>query len=388
MAAISSSLHDYLEMTVNPRHVLFLIPTLACGGAQRVILTLLQHLDRSKFKLTLAVVDTQNAFFREAVPKDVEFIDMGCSRVRYALPRIVSLLWRRRPDVVFSTLGHLNLALAMLRPVLPRKSRYIARETTVVSKVIYQSYRWPWLWQMLYKKFYPAFDAIVCQSRGMMTDLVEKFNLSDKYMTLIYNPVDVNQIRSLASIPCKDAESFLENKKNETRTIQLIAAGRLVEEKGFDLLIEAMALLSDLPLSLNILGEGPLLGQLQQLANSREVGNRVRFIPFQSNPYPWFSRVDAFVLSSRYEGLPNVVLEALACGTPVISTPAPGGIREILENIPECVLAETISAKALAEAIKNWVSGPHKRISDKAIDPYRIQPIIEKYEKLLSQFSA
>src|SRR5689334_13406340 len=115
------------------RRLLFLIPSLRGGGAERVIVTLLRHLDRAKVCLALAVVDTRDAVYRGDVPEDVEFIDLRCTRVRYALPKILYLIWRRRPDVVFSTLGHLNLALAMLRPLLPGGVRYIGREACIVS---------------------------------------------------------------------------------------------------------------------------------------------------------------------------------------------------------------------------------------------------------------
>ena len=132
-------------MSAAKRRVLFLIPTLTGGGAERVVVTLLQHLDRDRFDLALAVVDTRHAAFRDQVPSDVEFIDLGCRRVRHALPKLIRLLWRRRPDVVLSTLGHLNLALAIVRPMLPAGVRYLARETTVVSMGILE-YSRPQLW--------------------------------------------------------------------------------------------------------------------------------------------------------------------------------------------------------------------------------------------------
>ena len=133
--------------------LLFLIPTLTGGGAERVVVTLLQHLDRTRFELALAVVDTRDAAFRDQVPADVEFIDLGCRRVRQALPKLVRLLWWRRPDVVMSTLGHLNLALAIVRPLLPGGTRYVARETTIVSQGLTE-YSRPRLWAWAYRRFY------------------------------------------------------------------------------------------------------------------------------------------------------------------------------------------------------------------------------------------
>ena len=114
------------------RRVLFLIPTLAGGGAERVAVTLLNHLDRSKFDLSLAVLDTRGAVFLDQLPPDVTFLDLRASRVRYALPKIVRVIRQAQPHVVFSTLGHLNLALSIVRPFLPRQTAYVARETAIV----------------------------------------------------------------------------------------------------------------------------------------------------------------------------------------------------------------------------------------------------------------
>ena len=361
------------------KHVLFLIPSLRGGGAERVITTLLQHLDRSSFKLTLALVNSRESVFLNEVPADVEFIDLLCRRVRYALPKIAALIWKRRPDVVFSTMGHLNLALAMLRPLLPRFPRYIVRETVVVSQVLVLHAN-PRLWRWMYRCFYGNHDAVVCQSQDMLDDLVVSFAFPQERTVLIHNPVDVEHIRRLAveSLPEKE---FAFDKDSDN--VHLIAAGRLVKSKGFDLLIEALARLHDTHIRLTILGVGPLRTYLERLAQALGVADLVRFEGFQTNPYAWFAQADAFVLSSRYEGFPNVVLEALACGTPVIAMPAPGGTREILDSIPQCVVAEEISSHALADAIDVWLKGSRTPVPEEAIAPYRLSTIVPHYEQLL-----
>ncbi len=362
------------------KHVLFLIPSLRGGGAERVITTLLRHLDRSSFKLTLALVDARDAVFLNEVPADVEFIDLRCRRVRDALPKIVAMIWKRRPDVVFSTLGHLNLALALLRPLLPRHPRYIARETNIVSQILV-AHGNPWLWRWMYRHFYGNHDAVVCQSQDMLDDLVENYAFPEERATLIYNPVDFERIRQSVEETCPD---YFSTFKRHSDIVQLVAAGRLVDQKGFDLLIDAITLLHDDRIRLTILGVGPLCTSLERLAQARRVADQVQFAGYQTNPYAWFARADAFVLSSRYEGFPNVVLEALACGTPVIATPAPGGTREILDSIPQCIVAEEISSNSLADAINEWLKSSRDRVPEYAVVPYRLSTIMPRYTRLFT----
>lgn len=361
------------------RRVLFIIPTLTGGGAERVVVTLLQHLDRSRFDLTLAVVDTRDAAFRSEVPADVSFVDLGCTRVLHALPKVVGLLWRTRPDVVLSTLGHLNLALALLRPLLPGATRYLARETTVVSYGLAE-YGRPRLWAWAYRRFYRRFDRVICQSVAMRDDLVAHFGVPAQRTTVINNPLDLERIAAMAALPLPDGSPPMKPGQPEPAPIHLVTAARLVEQKGVALAVEALALADNDRLRLTVLGDGPERPKLEALARERGVADRVHFAGFQANPFAFFARADAFVLSSQYEGFPNAVLEALACGTPVVALPAPGGLREIIEPIAGCVLAEGMSAHALARALDRWcrVGVPHD-----ATARFALTTIVERYAEEL-----
>ena len=344
-----------------------------------MVVTLLCHMNRSLFRLGLAVVDMREAVYRDDVPDDVEFIDLGCTRVRYALPKIMRLIWQRRPDVVLSTLGHLNLALAMLRPLLPNGVRYIGREACIVSETL-SRYAHPRLWGWAYRHFYPRFDVVVCQSVYMRDDLIGHFAFPPRKVVVIHNPVDIERIRRLAAevISTDDEAPALHTDAG----LHVVGAGRLSDEKGFDLLIEALALCDDRGPRLTLLGEGPLRAALEELARQRGVADRVRFAGFQKNPYPFFVRADAFVLSSRCEGFPNVVLEALACGTSVIAMPCPGGVAEITETAGGVLLASAVDAESLSVAIKRFFAGEtrSRRIT---LAPFHVDKIVEQYQSLL-----
>lgn len=355
--------------------VLFLVPTLNGGGAERVMLTLLRHLDRSRFKLALGVLDAQEIAYPTDVPPDVAIIFLRSGRVRQSLTSIVRLIWQLRPDVVFSVIGHLNLAIAMLKPLLPRRTRLVARETNVLSEIL-STGKHGRLWRLAYRWLYPRFDVIVCQSPDMRRDLLSELQVSAGALVVIRNPVDHDHIRRLSHEEMPVGSSW------EGDGIHLIAAGRFVAEKGLDILLGAVAMLSDLPIRVTVLGDGPLREDLDLMAAKLGVTGRVRFIGFQPNPYPFIARASALVLSSRVDAFPNVVLEALACGTPVIATPAVGGVRELLERRPGCAVAARITAEALADTIRHFAFVESRAMIEAELDEFSPHAVCCQYAEV------
>jgi glycosyltransferase involved in cell wall biosynthesis len=355
--------------------VLFLVPSLQGGGAERVMVTLCRHLDRTRFRPVLAVIDMTDAVYASDVPADVELVDLKSRRVRNALPRIVTLIWRRRPHVVFSTLGQLNLGVALLRQVLPRGTRYVAREASIMSLLpsLYSLPRW-WFWA--YRRLYRRFDVVVCQSRAMQADLVDNFGLASQKTVVINNPLDVERIRALSN-------EAIDSQADEAQGgMRLVAAGSLIPVKGFNVLIEAMALLKHTNFHLTILGDGPQRHELESKVRAHGLQPKIRFAGFCKNPYPFFRRADAFVLTSRFEGFPNVVLEALACGTPVVALPGGGGILEIVGNVAGCAVADDNTAPALSRAIQQIKAGT--RVQPDAVRRYSVPETLHEFETVFS----
>jgi len=175
----------------------------------------------------------------------------------------------------------------------------------------------------LIRRLYPRADLVLPNSFGNREDLISRFGIPAEKCRVLYNPFDLETIREESEKPLKDLKktSFI-----------FLTVGRLDAGKNHRLLIEALAKMEPKEARLIIIGEGPLEGELRRLARELGVEERVALVGRQSNPFAWMHRADCFVFGSNHEGFPNVLAEALACGTPVISTDCLSGPREILEG--------------------------------------------------------
>jgi glycosyltransferase involved in cell wall biosynthesis len=295
---------------------------------------------------------------------------------------LVHLLWRIRPDIVFSTAG-MNLALIVLaRLLLTSRIRLLVRESSVVSVRLNETQN-PRIFRYLFKCLYKQVDKVICNSDSMVQEIAQQFNLPEKKMTRIYNPIDIQLVRDLGSgggNPYFGAGPHL------------VAAGRLSHEKGFDLLIAAMPRIAELlpHARLTILGDGPLKSALAGQARGLGLTESVSFVGFQQNPWPYFCHADLLVVPSRRESFGNVLVEALALGTPAIAFDCPGAIGEIYGEHPAVRLVAAENAAGLIDAIIESCSARNgKRIvpitSPDWLAKFSPQQIMREYNAVLSQ---
>lgn len=365
-------------MTSIPKRILFLVPAFAggVGGAERVIATLLRHVDHSRFECHLGLVQAGNAFL-DGIPKEVAIHRLQVSRMRYCLPGIVRLVRQIRPQTILSTVSYLNVMTILARPFLPRSTRVILREATTPSAFIAKDTEHPALWKFLYRHVYRRADKIVCLSDAMKRDLIEHFSIPPDLLVRIYNPLDIEMIQRSAS---EAQNPFGHNGPN------LVGIGRLRKEKGFDLLISAMALVAQkLPdARLTILGEGPDEAKLKALGENLGLAKKINFAGFVHNPWPYIKHADLFVLPSRAEGLPNSLLEALALGTPVVASDCVDSMHELQAMDPRIVLFPSENPAAMADAIvavlsKQKDAGSPSLPRYEEFDPHRV---VEDYSRL------
>ncbi|MGC2697736.1 MAG: glycosyltransferase [Candidatus Angelobacter sp.] len=361
------------------RRVLFLFPFPSLGGgggAQRVFSNLLRHLDHDRFELHLALLRAKRGEDDE-IPAGVVVHDLNYTRVRYAVPALIRLIREVKPDAVLSTIGHMNLALLLSRPWLPRATGVLIGESTTLSVYLRQAKRYPRIWMALYRWLYKHADKVICLSDAMKREMAELFAVPPEKLVRIYNPLDVEMIRRCAQL---DGNPFPGSGPH------LVAAGRFVREKGNDLLLDAMPrVLALFPhATLTLLGEGPLEKELKQQVQKLELHNAVRFGGLQPNPWRYFRHANLVIVPSRVDGLPYVPLEALAVGTPVVATDCPGGIREVSECGERISLVPPEAPNALAEGIISALKqGKVDREQPAQLDNFNLQQVVNEYSKLL-----
>jgi glycosyltransferase involved in cell wall biosynthesis len=350
------------------------IPSLEGGGSERVIITLIKHLDKKKFNITLLLGSKTGKYVKE-IPDFIDVIDLKKQRVRQAIFSIIKIIRKDKPDVVLSTLGHLNLMIALFRYFLPKETKFIARESNTIS-IRNKDESYPKLFDFLFKTIYKRFDFVICQANSMRKDLLINFGFPEEKMTVINNPVDFKKVKN--SINEKNNYVFPKNKYN------ILIIGRFTNQKRIDHAIKIMKYLSS-DYYLSIFGDGELRSSLKELVSSLELEEKISIEKFCKNPYTLYNKADLLISTSKYEGFPNVVLEANACGLPVLSYNYIGGIDEIIIEGYNGCLIENGDIKAFSKQIEKvrTYSFNKDNIINLTKERFNVSKIVRMYEKTI-----
>lgn len=358
---------------MRPR-VLFILPSFAGGGAERVMITLLANLDPARFDARLLVLQAAGPLAAR-VPDRLPVTDLGTGRLRSALPRLRSALKRLAPSVVVSTMGYLNLGVLAVAATLPRPPAIMVREANTVQSTLAAGPS-PWLTRAAYRWLYQRARLVLCNATPVREELLA-LGLDPNKVRLLPNPTDEAGLRAAlksdpANIPPSGGRRFL-------------AVGRLTHQKGFDRLIDAAALAGP-AVAIDVVGEGPLRADLERRAAEREVEGRVRFVGFDPDPWRRLPGATGLVMTSLWEGFPNVALEALACGARVYGLddlPAMRALEDAAgsDSVRLCPdLAQLAQTLAVAPAIP-WDPLPPSRLPAR----FRLDAVAQSFEALVRE---
>ena len=363
--------------TPRSRKVACFIPDLLDGGAQRAAVKLAGGLVARGLAVDMVLVNREGPHLR-ALDARVRVVDLSAGRVARAVLPLARYFRRERPHAAVSFLSHANLAALAARALARSGARLALVEQNTVSAVRSELRRDGWL-PSLVRRAYPRADAVVAVSEGVARDLVSALGIPAAKVSVIPNPVVDDALREAAAAP--PGHPWFADPAARV----FLAAGRLTPQKDFATLLRAFRLLRETTEArLVILGEGEerarLEAQVEELGLTRDVA-----LPgFVENPYACMSRAAAFVLSSRWEGLPTVLIEALACGCPVVATDCPSGPREILGGGEHGALVPVGDPAALCDAMGRALAGrPDAGALEGRAAVYSVERAVGQYLELL-----
>ena len=360
-----------------PRLALF-IPELTGGGAERVTVNLAKAFADRGLDVDILLVTAVGPYL-DQVPSSVRVVELGSGSTSRSVPALMSYLRDRRPEAIISAAHHANIAILIAKRLANVRTRVLVTIHNTYSmtrrdasglraRLMHPMIRWT----------YPWADAVVAVSDGVADDFASSVGMERTSIDTVYNPVVTPDM--FAASRGDAVHPWVRDGGDPV----LIGIGRLVPQKDFATLIRAVNLVrASRPVRLVILGDGPERSGLESLVEELDLVDVVDLPGFVDNPYATLARADAFVLSSRWEGLPTVLIEALALGVPLVSTRCESGPVEILENGRYGRLVPVGDAERLAETVIRTLVDPLNVDPVAACDRFTVQRAVEGYLSLV-----
>lgn len=351
------------------------------GGVERMMAHLARGLLRQGERVDVVLVKAKGPHL-ETLPLEARLVRLGDHHGSSLMP-LLRYLHTSRPKVLLAA-KHRGMVLAALSRLLGARTPLVGRlGTAPLASMAARNPLWRFSQRMTMRWAYDSLDAMVAVSHGVADELRAAMGSGKLPIMVLPNPVVTDAFLEAARIPCP--HPWL-----EAAEPCLVAIGRLTPQKDIATLLEAMAQLRcHRPVRLLVLGDGPLRAGLEQHSLALGLGDVVAFLGFSPNPAAFLARASLFVLSSRWEGSPNALTEALALGCPVVATDCPHGPRELLRDGALGRLVPVGAASAMAEAILATLdAAPHPSALQQAAAPYHIDQASAAYHRLLVDVAA
>jgi glycosyltransferase involved in cell wall biosynthesis len=359
--------------------VALFLPRLEGGGAERAMINLAGGLAAAGSAVQIVLAKATGPFLAE-VPEGVAIVDLDSSSTIAAIPALIRYLRRVRPAVVMSTLAHANASAVIACKLGCRGTRTYVREASTYPMDLPPGLRGRVLSAIL-PFLYRKADGVVAVSAGVADHVIATFGIDPRQVHVIYNPVIGPSLFEMA----KKGANHPWLSPGEPPVI--LAVGSLKRAKDFPTLLRAFASVRQIVRTrLIVLGEGEDRNDLEILAQTLGVKDDVSLPGFVSNPFPYMSAAAVFVLSSKTEGLPNVLIQALALGRPAVATDCPSGPREICAGNPRARLVPVGNPAAMAGAILESLSlAPLEDAASEDLRRFHIAEVTLQFVKLFNK---
>jgi len=361
------------------RKISVVLHDLRGGGAERMMLRIAKGMGDRGRNVDLVLVKAQGEFLRD-IPDSVRVVDLDSPSVASAIPLMVRYLRKEAPSSILTALTHMNVAVAAARWLARSKARLVLSERNQISLKAADVRAWRLRLVYAGVRFaYPLADAVTAVSKGVANDVLQFARVKPQNVQVIYNPAFGDDLIGRSQEPLNHPWF------GEGQPPVVLAVGRLHHQKGFDILLDAFsAVLAERSCRLIVLGEGEQRETLERQAQQLGIAAYVQFPGFVKNPYAYMSRAALFVLSSRWEGLPGALIEAMACGCAVVATDCPSGPAEIIENSTQGAIVPVEDSDALAAAMLEALNTPRGRGVDRA-RCFNTASAVDAYLEMLEQ---
>lgn len=358
--------------------IALLVPLLAGGGAERVMMNLARAMPAEGVDVDLVVLRAEGEFLDEASSLDgVRVMVLGCARSSTSVLALIRYLRRESPAAIISTLYTYTLSAIVAARLSGFRGAVVARMHNTISPDTDggRSF-WDRLILLGLRTFIPLADAVVAVSSGVAEDLPKSIGLDGRKVHVIYNPVVAPTLEKAAA--ADPEHPWL---RDASGIPVIVGVGRLIQQKDFETLIRAFQIARRTRLCrLLILGEGPERARLEALVADLELKEDVDLPGFSENPFAIVARCSLFVLSSKWEGLPNALIEAFALGAPLVATDCPSGPREILEDGRYGLITPVGDVEAMADAMLRQLEGNFPMVDRAAaVEQYTFAAAAEAY---------
>ncbi|SHJ11853.1 glycosyltransferase [Algibacter luteus] len=353
------------------KKILFVLPTLTAGGAERVISFISQNINKKKYDAKLLVTGHKKDAAYEIENIEVKFLEKR--RVLNAVPNIFWYLIKQRPNVVLSSIGHLNIVMGLMSPLI-FKTKFIIREASVISlmgKIHNESTTNKTfnIYSFLSRRSFRMVDKIICQSKDMADDFTNIYNVKKQNVVIINNPIT-------------NFHPLKETNTDSSKAAKFITVGRLSKEKGQLRVIELLSKLK-FPFHYTIIGDGPLKDTIFEAIKLNHLEDRFTYIPFTNEVSKHIAANDMFLQGSYVEGFPNTVLESCFVGTPVLAFNVPGGTKEIIQHQVNGYLVE--NKEEYFYYLNNRLPLKPQKVRASVETKFDKKTIIKQYESLFEQ---